>query len=156
MKRHIVILISLSFLYLSCNEYKDMGLNPERAGIGYKYQNESVNTENTENKYFIEGEVPVKAEFVGTIYQDCPGGITCDTSVGYHAYSGIIDSFSIYISFKSQWLNNKTHQGVKENFNFLYFSIYQPSRGNDSVVYYYHHLDPVWGHRSTRLGFIVA
>ena len=133
MKFQNLILVSLPFFCLSCSGPEDIGLNINGKG-------------NTEHVYYTEGENPTKTEFIGTISQNCPVGVICDTSFGYLDYSGTIDSLKIYLSFKSQWLNNRTYQGVVDNFNYLYFSLHLPSRENDSVFYYYNQ-NAVWGHK---------
>jgi hypothetical protein len=115
-----IILLSLSFLFLTCNEATDIGSNINKGNTNY-----------------TEGENTINAEFVGAISQSCPIGVTCDTSFDYHAYSGTIDSLHINIFFKPQWLKNKTYQGTLDYFNYLFFSLHLPSRENDSVFYSY-------------------
>jgi hypothetical protein len=118
-----LILVSLPLLFLLCNE---------------------PNSNSANNMYYIEGAEAIGTNFVGNISQSCPIGVTCDQSFDYHAYDGKVDSLQIYFSFKPQWLNNKTLQGAIENFNYLYLSLYLPSRGTDSIAYFYN-LDAVWG-----------
>jgi hypothetical protein len=122
--KHLVVLLPL--ILAMCNAPNSPGVNLSGNGL------------------YIEGANPVRTTIVGQISQSCPIGVICDQSFDYHAYAGTIDSIHFYFSFEPQWLNNKSLQGMRETFNYLYLSLYLHSRETDSVAYYYN-LNAVWG-----------
>jgi hypothetical protein len=113
-RKYLVVFLSL--ILLKCNEPNSPTLDP------------------SSNGFYVEGASVVRATIVGQVSQSCPIGVICDQSFAYHAYAGTIDSFQLYFSFKPQWLSNKSLQGVRETFNYMYLSLYLPSREDRKSV----------------------
>ncbi|WP_189606128.1 hypothetical protein [Salinimicrobium marinum] len=73
----------------------------------------------------------------------CPVGAVCDENFIYRAYSFEDRDLRIYISFDPDVVDNYSLESLRENFNYINFSILFPEKATADSRFYYSNRNPV-------------